>query len=209
MAGDPNYLAILDALEPTDPTEFHVLDDLWDDLIREPRNTFLFTQIAEICFGYLAGDALDTMTFDKAWEATIAGAKDLHVAKNAGYAGADNKDTWANFRMCEAFGISAVDGVITRMSDKYIRIKNLMADPTNERVGESLMDTIRDLAAYALIAICLIQEQHQQANDEYTAFMIRELLSDAITAIDKELSPSFISQEAKEGLRILKGFRDA
>ena len=39
---------------------------------------------------------------DRAW--------DLHVAKNAGYAGADNPDPWANFRMCEAFGISAFTG---------------------------------------------------------------------------------------------------
>jgi hypothetical protein len=30
-----------------------------------------------------------------------------HQAKNAGYAGADNPDTWANFRMSEAFGVSS------------------------------------------------------------------------------------------------------
>ena len=88
---------------------------------------------------------------DEAW--------DLHVAKNAGYAGADNPDTWANFRMSEAFGVSALDGCLIRMSDKYIRVTNLRRDKSNERVGESLIDTLKDLAAYANIAICLLEEE--------------------------------------------------
>jgi hypothetical protein len=90
---------------------------------------------------------------DEAW--------DLHVRKNAGYAGADNPDPWANFRMSEAFGVSALDGCLVRMSDKYIRVTNLRRDPTNEQIGEALRDTLRDLAAYALIAVCLLDEQEQ------------------------------------------------
>jgi hypothetical protein len=82
----------------------------------------------------------------------------LHIAKNAGYAGADNSDPWANFRMSEAFGVSPVLGVLVRMSDKYIRITNLIKDESNERVGESIKDTLKDLSAYALIAVCLIEE---------------------------------------------------
>lgn len=83
----------------------------------------------------------------------------LHIKKNAGYAGQDNPDAWANFRMSEAIGVSALDGCLVRMSDKYIRVTNLRKDPTNEQVGESLDDTLMDLAAYALIAICLRREQ--------------------------------------------------
>lgn len=88
---------------------------------------------------------------DEAWE--------LFKAKNAGYAGDDNLDPWANFRMSEAFGISALDGCLVRMSDKYIRITNLRRSPANEKVGESIRDTLRDLASYALIAVCLLDEQ--------------------------------------------------
>lgn len=84
--------------------------------------------------------------------------RDLHIAKNAGYAGADQPDPWANFRMAERFGINAVQGVFVRMSDKYIRITNLTRNPANEQVGESIKDTLMDLASYALIAICLIEE---------------------------------------------------
>lgn len=84
--------------------------------------------------------------------------KDLHIRKNAGYAG-DSPDPWANFRMSEAFGVSSFLGVLVRMSDKYIRITNLVKSPKNEKVGENIKDTLFDLAAYALIAIAILEEE--------------------------------------------------
>ena len=89
--------------------------------------------------------------------------KDLHIRKNSGYAGRDNPDAWANFRMSEAFGISAFKGTLVRMSDKWIRIVNLVRNPKNEMVGESIKDTLKDLAAYALIACCLLEEREKEA----------------------------------------------
>lgn len=82
----------------------------------------------------------------------------LHINKNSGYAG-DNPDRWANFRMSESFGVSAFIGTLVRMSDKWIRIINLVKNPANEKVGESIKDTLMDLAAYALIAICIMEEK--------------------------------------------------
>ena len=81
----------------------------------------------------------------------------LHRNKNAGYAG-DSPDPWANFRMSEAFGVPAYKGCLVRMSDKYIRVTNLVKNPDNDKVGENIIDTLFDLAAYALIAICLLEE---------------------------------------------------
>jgi len=86
--------------------------------------------------------------------------KDLHQKKNAGYAG-DSEDRWVNFRASEDFGISAFLGTLLRMSDKWVRITNLVKNPKNEMVGESIKDTLMDLAAYALIAICLMDEGDQ------------------------------------------------
>ena len=86
-------------------------------------------------------------------------AWDLHERKNAGYAGEGNTDPWANFRMSEEFGVSALDGCLVRMSDKYIRVTNLRKNPANDQVNESVRDTLQDLAAYALIAICLLDEE--------------------------------------------------
>ncbi len=83
---------------------------------------------------------------------------DLHRRKNAGYAGGKT-DPWDNFRECEDFGVDAFTGVFVRMSDKWKRLKSLKRNPNNEQVGESMGDTLMDLAAYALIAKCLLDEQ--------------------------------------------------
>lgn len=95
-------------------------------------------------------------------------AWELHKRKNAGYAGEDNPDTWANFRMSEALGVSALRGCLIRLSDKYIRITNLMRDPSNDQVNESLIDTLNDLAGYALIAICLAEEERDGKAEQWT-----------------------------------------
>ena len=84
----------------------------------------------------------------------------LHIAKSAGYAGQDNPDTYANFRESERFGISAFSGVMVRMSDKWSRIINLVNNPSNDQVGEPIADTFKDISAYALIALCLYEEEH-------------------------------------------------
>lgn len=87
--------------------------------------------------------------------------KDLHERKNAGYAGKDAIDPWANFRLAEQMGISALQGCVVRMSDKFIRIMNLMKDLSNNQVNESLSDTLMDLSVYSLIAICLLEEKNE------------------------------------------------
>ena len=87
--------------------------------------------------------------------------KALHIAKNAGYSG-DSPDRWANFRLSESFGVSSFLGVMVRMSDKWIRITNLIKNPKNDQVGESIRDTLMDLASYALIAVCIMDETKEK-----------------------------------------------
>jgi len=81
----------------------------------------------------------------------------MHLAKNAGYG--SKHDAWSNFRSSEGWGVPAYIGCLIRMSDKYQRMQNLIADPSNDQVGESIIDTAMDLAAYALIFVCLWQEE--------------------------------------------------
>lgn len=90
--------------------------------------------------------------------ALVEDMKRMHVGKSAGYAGRDNPDTWSNFRAAERLGLDPLQGVLLRASDKWSRICALARDPANEKVGESLDDTLMDLASYALIAICLRRE---------------------------------------------------
>jgi hypothetical protein len=83
---------------------------------------------------------------------------DLHKRKSAGYSGADNPDTWANFRNAKGWGVTELQGCLVRMADKYTRAQNIFRQASNEQVGEGLTETLIDLAAYALIAVCLLEE---------------------------------------------------
>jgi hypothetical protein len=80
----------------------------------------------------------------------------LHLAKNAGYGTAH--DAWSNFRLSEQWGVPAYIGCLVRMSDKYQRLQNIIRDPQLDQVNESIIDTAMDLAAYALIFVCLWNE---------------------------------------------------
>lgn len=95
----------------------------------------------------------------------VESLKELHIKKNAGYSGKDNPDPWSNFREAEKFGVSPVQGCLIRMSDKYSRIITLLKNTENEQVGESIKETLQDLAAYAMIAICLIEEYDRDTGE--------------------------------------------
>lgn len=94
--------------------------------------------------------------------------KQLHKDKNAGYAG-DSEDPWVNLRECESFNIPMLHGVITRMCDKWMRFQNLWTNPDNDRVGESIIDTLEDLGSYAFILSLLLRDQQKNEFD-YTYF---------------------------------------
>lgn len=51
---------------------------------------------------------------------------------------------------------------MVRMSDKWIRITNLVKNPSFDKVGEAIEDTLMDLASYALIAICILKEKNNE-----------------------------------------------
>ena len=86
-------------------------------------------------------------------------ARRIHVTKNAGYSGIGARDPWKNFREAERFGISPFLGCLVRMSDKFVRIGNLIQDPNADQVNEKITDTLLDMANYCLIAICLWEER--------------------------------------------------
>lgn len=81
---------------------------------------------------------------------------DLHERKNNNYA-SDN-DPLSNLRLCESFGVPATMGTMVRMSDKWSRLTELMKGK-QDLVGESMTDTLMDLAIYSLLEIILIEEQ--------------------------------------------------
>lgn len=112
--------------------------------------------LAEACYARILVEYQNTITFPELQSRAI----ELHIAKNAGYSGIDNPDPWANFREVENFDIAVETGIITRMSDKFSRYIRLMENDKNEQVGESIVDTLMDLAAYSLILLCILEEQY-------------------------------------------------
>lgn len=159
MAGSPEYLKQLTnvhkamTLDEIDglSSAWTLIDEIYTELEDNKNPVYLF-DAAVAAFEKLAELREQTP------EEIIEEARSLHIRKNAGYAGATNPDPWANFRRCERFGISALDGVFVRLSDKFIRMENLRADPNNDQVGEAITDTLADFAAYCLIGLCISEE---------------------------------------------------
>lgn len=81
---------------------------------------------------------------------------DIHSRKSAGYSGKENP--LSNFYGSAKFGVSPFLGCLVRLSDKFNRLTNIVKDESLEMVNESIVDTLMDLAAYALIAIILLED---------------------------------------------------
>lgn len=81
--------------------------------------------------------------------------KDLHNRKNNNYA--EDTDPLSNLKGAELFGIPAWKGVLVRLTDKWSRIQQL-SKGKQDLVGESLVDTLQDMAVYSLLCIILYEE---------------------------------------------------
>lgn len=169
MAGSPEYIndlaeaaveatrAIEEGYAPQSSDEaWEEFDRTWELLIKQPTaHNLMRMSITAIL--------VQTWETGLTPEQIAAEGTRLHIQKNAGYAGADNPDPWANFRMATLFGASPLAGALIRLGDKYIRTVNLRHDPNNEQVGEAITETLRDAIAYPLIARRLQAEEIEVA----------------------------------------------
>ena len=73
---------------------------------------------------------------------------DLHRKKQEDYG--RGEDPFANLRSSSEFGLPAWVGVAIRMNDKMHRLKSFALN--GELANEGLADTFQDLAAYAVMA---------------------------------------------------------
>lgn len=91
-------------------------------------------------------------------EALYARNVDISRRKNSDYA--TGADPFSNFRICEGLGIPAEVGIVVRMSDKMARISNLIKPGAKAQVvDESVLDTLSDLANYAMILRMYIEQK--------------------------------------------------
>lgn len=104
----------------------------------------------------------------------------LHDAKNNDYA--QDVDPLSNFRRAKAFGLTPLQGVLVRMSDKWSRIEQLAAGKVPK--NESLRDSLIDNAVYSLLAVLLLEESK---TDAFTAAVRAErTLNERIAEIDDD-----------------------
>lgn len=167
------YLQLLDNIyeqriigtAETDNDLLEFITETWDEIKVEYRD---HVELAKVSLYFLAGASYELLSrlTNTNWEDIISAAKDLHIRKNAGYSGG-NPDPWANFRECEKFGIRAIDGVMTRLCDKYVRFNNVYRNSELDQVGESAIDTLKDLAAYSLIARVMLGERKSSVRSNH------------------------------------------
>jgi len=82
----------------------------------------------------------------------LAEMAELHSRKNRDYS--PGNEPLRNFRESEQLGVPSWLGVLVRLSDKWMRIKNLVQNG-GEAQNESLEDSLLDSAVYYVICLAL------------------------------------------------------
>lgn len=54
---------------------------------------------------------------------------------------------------------------VTRISDKYNRLCNLATNPDIDNLGESIEDTLRDLASYAIMTLIEMKKKNSYESE--------------------------------------------
>ena len=74
----------------------------------------------------------------------------VEIAKNKNADYSKDGDAFANFKACQMLGIDPKIGFLVRMTDKLMRVSNLITKEAQVK-DESIYDTLRDLANYSIL----------------------------------------------------------
>jgi hypothetical protein len=92
------------------------------------------------------------------------GLKTMHQRKAADYG--NGRDPLGNFEQARDWGLTPFVGVMIRIGDKLARLQSFVRKGNLQ--NESVHDTLKDLAAYALLAEVILQrgdDQHGPVQD--------------------------------------------
>jgi len=93
--------------------------------------------------------------------------KEIHSSKNHDYA--DQKEPLSNFRLVYELTLGIPDSPFkvsfTRLVEKVLRIKEI-ASKGNKVIGESIIDSLMDLANYSILGRILIEEYEDKVKDD-------------------------------------------
>lgn len=74
----------------------------------------------------------------------------------------EKKDAVYGDSFSKTYNHLGIISAATRISDKYNRLCNIVKNPDIDNLGESLEDTLMDLAAYSIMTIVKLKENEQQ-----------------------------------------------
>lgn len=89
---------------------------------------------------------------------------DLYEKKNLAY-GNSFSDTYNKLGVISA---------VTRISDKFNRLCNLATNPDIDNLGESLEDTLRDMASYCIMTVMELENENKLLKDAIMRCIERE-----------------------------------
>ena len=106
----------------------------------------------------------DMFKNETAWN-ILDNMKAVYEAKDSDYSATGLP--MGNLRKCEDAGIEAWRGCLVRIGDKISRLENFLKEKEYLVLSEKAEDTIIDLANYAILMACLIEEIKNPNSDFY------------------------------------------
>jgi hypothetical protein len=74
----------------------------------------------------------------------------------------DKKNTAYGNSFSETFKKLGIISAVTRISDKYNRLCNLATNANIDNLGESLEDTLRDMASYCIMTVMELENKKEK-----------------------------------------------
>lgn len=86
----------------------------------------------------------------------------------------EKKNTAYNNSFGDTYKKLGIISAVTRISDKYNRLCNLATNPDIDNLGESLEDTLRDMASYCIMTVIELENENKLSNDAIMRCIERE-----------------------------------
>jgi hypothetical protein len=94
---------------------------------------------------------MDKKDFLAFYDTLVKEMRETLVQKNHDYTNDNATSTFANFEAVEILGIKTEQGMLTRMLDKFMRVKTIVSGKNLKVKDESARDTLKDLANYSIL----------------------------------------------------------
>jgi len=111
-------------------------------------------------------------------EATFAECLQVMKSKNDDYAGVSG-DPFTNFKASTLMGIEPERGLMLRVTDKFMRIKNFIDRGELSVKDEPVDDAISDIINYMILLKGLIKDKKEETNEHKTKYTNHTLTTHA------------------------------